>query len=129
LLGGLDLLLRGEHAMTDHLTEVPSEGRISGALALELLESLLALDASLLELLLAGLGSPGGLRLGFRWLLNLGLSLRLRWLGYLGPHCLSCHFASRLPVAPRDVWHPDYWLNTRNRPTLPPSVNHSFKPD
>jgi len=32
-------------------------------------------------------------------------------------------------VAPRYVWHPDYWLNTRNRPALPPSVNHSFESD
>jgi len=142
LLGGLDLLLGGEHPMTDHLPEVPSEGRISGTLPLELLESLFALDASLLELLLAGLHCPGGL--GVRGLLNLGFSLRLRLLGYLGPHlalfpglscgclscrCLSCHFASCLPVAPRDVWHSDYWLNTCNRSILPPSENRWFEPN
>ena len=117
--------------MTDHLAKITREGRISCALALELLERLFAFDACLLELLLARLG-----RRGRAWrcldgrLLSLGLRLRLL-LGCLGPHlalsgrlscrCLSCHFPSRLPVAPARCGTPSPWLNTVGSQTLPSS--------
>ena len=114
LLGGLDFLLRSEHPMSDHLAEIARQGRISCPLPLELLEGFLALHASLFELLLARFCRLRRwlprLR-GRRCIASLGLDLRLL-LGYLGPHlalrrrlscgrCLSCHFSSRLPVAPR----------------------------
>ena len=132
LLGGLDLLLRSQNAMADHLSEVSGQRGIAGALPLELLERFLALDACLLELFLAGLsrGRGWGSRLGRLYLRSFGLRLRLR-LGCLGPHlalprglschCLSCHLPLAFRWRPKCRGAPSARMNTRDSRSLPRS--------